>query len=147
LGGFVAGGFSPRKTVLTEFVKFLIIPPRKFQNPKGSFPKDPVNHPKERAVCCFNTREKFMKRYCNVSSYLAVLFFLLVFSTSCIDAAPHKMIQIKGSDTMVNLAQAWAEEFMNANKKVMIAVTGGGSGTGISAMISGLVILPSLRVT
>jgi len=46
-------------------------------------------------------------------------------------------IQIKGSDTMVNLGQAWAEEFSKKNPGVNAAVTGGGSGTGISAMISG----------
>ncbi len=46
-------------------------------------------------------------------------------------------IQIKGSDTMVNLGQAWAEEFSKRNPGVNAAVTGGGSGTGISAMIAG----------
>jgi phosphate transport system substrate-binding protein len=45
-------------------------------------------------------------------------------------------IQIKGSDTMVNLGQAWAEAFMHANPKVSVAVTGGGSGTGIAALLS-----------
>ena len=45
-------------------------------------------------------------------------------------------IQIKGSDTMVNLGQAWAEEFMKLNPKVSVAVTGGGSGTGIAALLS-----------
>ncbi len=46
-------------------------------------------------------------------------------------------IQIKGSDTMVNLGQAWAEEFSRKNPGVNAAVTGGGSGTGIAAMIAG----------
>ncbi len=46
-------------------------------------------------------------------------------------------IQIKGSDTMVNLGQAWAERFMEMNPQVNVAVTGGGSGTGIAAMING----------
>ena len=45
-------------------------------------------------------------------------------------------VQIKGSDTMVNLGQAWAEEFMKANPDVSVAVTGGGSGTGIAALLS-----------
>lgn len=44
-------------------------------------------------------------------------------------------IQIKGSDTMVNLAQAWAEEFMKENPDAFVAVTGGGSGTGLAALI------------
>lgn len=38
---------------------------------------------------------------------------------------------------MVNLGQAWAEEFMRIHPEVSIAITGGGSGTGISAIISG----------
>jgi len=45
-------------------------------------------------------------------------------------------LQIKGSDTMVNLGQAWAEAFMKANPEVSVAVTGGGSGTGIAALLS-----------
>ena len=46
-------------------------------------------------------------------------------------------IQIKGSDTMVNLTQAWAEAFMAQHPRVTVAVTGGGSGTGIAALIGG----------
>jgi len=45
-------------------------------------------------------------------------------------------VTVKGSDTMVNLASAWAEEFSNENPKVSISVTGGGSGTGIAALIN-----------
>ena len=45
-------------------------------------------------------------------------------------------LQIKGSDTMVNLGQAWAESFMKQNPGTSIAVTGGGSGTGITALIN-----------
>lgn len=46
-------------------------------------------------------------------------------------------ITVKGSDTMVILAQRWAEAYMAANPNVSIQVTGGGSGTGISALING----------
>ncbi len=45
-------------------------------------------------------------------------------------------LQIKGSDTMVNLGQAWAEAYMKLNPGMSIAVTGGGSGTGVSALIN-----------
>ena len=48
-----------------------------------------------------------------------------------------KMIQIKGSDTMVNLVQILAEAFMEKNPEIPIAVLGGGSGTGIAALING----------
>lgn len=51
--------------------------------------------------------------------------------------AQKKMIQVKGSDTMVNLVQILAEEFMDKNPQTPIAVLGGGSGTGISAIING----------
>jgi phosphate transport system substrate-binding protein len=44
---------------------------------------------------------------------------------------------IKGSDTMVNLSQAWAESFMEKNPGAAISVTGGGSGTGIAAFLNG----------
>lgn len=50
-------------------------------------------------------------------------------------------IQNKGSDTLVNVAQAWAEEYSKVNKDVAIAVSGGGSGTGIAALINGTVDL------
>lgn len=43
-------------------------------------------------------------------------------------------IQNKGSDTMVNLALAWAEEYQKEHPEVSISVTGGGSGTGITAL-------------
>jgi phosphate transport system substrate-binding protein len=46
------------------------------------------------------------------------------------------MIQIKGSDSEVNLVQRLAEVFMQKNPGVNIAVTGGGSGTGIAALIN-----------
>lgn len=49
------------------------------------------------------------------------------------------VIQNKGSDTLVNVAQAWAETYKGVDANVAIAVTGGGSGTGISAMINGTV--------
>lgn len=48
-------------------------------------------------------------------------------------------INIEGSDTLVNMAQAWAEQFMTENPGVMISVKGGGSGTGIAALINGTV--------
>lgn len=46
------------------------------------------------------------------------------------------VISIKGSDTMVNLAQKWAEIYMKTNPNVSIQVTGGGSGTGVAALLN-----------
>jgi phosphate transport system substrate-binding protein len=48
-----------------------------------------------------------------------------------------RAIQNKGSDTIVNLALAWAEAYREERPDVAIAVTGGGSGTGIAALING----------
>jgi phosphate transport system substrate-binding protein len=61
------------------------------------------------------------------------------------DAAPggspagRSVVQNKGSDTMVNVAQAWAEEYHKVNPAVEIEVSGGGSGVGIAALIKGAV--------
>jgi len=46
-------------------------------------------------------------------------------------------ITVKGSDTMVLLGQRWAEEYMKSHPNVTVQVTGGGSGTGIAALING----------
>jgi len=66
---------------------------------------------------------------------MAGLSLALVFTPSLL--AQKKMIQVKGSDTMINLVQILAEEYMLRNPKAAIAVLGGGSGTGISALING----------
>ena len=50
-----------------------------------------------------------------------------------------RAIQNKGSDTLVNVALAWAEAYQKVDPSVSIAVTGGGSGTGIAALINGTV--------
>jgi phosphate transport system substrate-binding protein len=50
--------------------------------------------------------------------------------------AQKKFMQVKGSDTLVNLVQILAEEFMAKNPEKPIAVLGGGSGTGIAALIN-----------
>ncbi len=47
------------------------------------------------------------------------------------------MMQIKGSDTLINLVQRLAEVYMEKNPGKYIAVTGGGSGTGVAALING----------
>ena len=48
-------------------------------------------------------------------------------------------IENKGSDTIVNLALAWAEKYQGEHSNVRISVTGGGSGTGIAALVNGTV--------
>lgn len=54
-------------------------------------------------------------------------------------ASSGQVIENKGSDTLVNLALAWAERYMSIHPEVRISVTGGGTGTGVAAMINGTV--------
>lgn len=68
---------------------------------------------------------------------LRALAMTVLIAPASASAADSKTLQIKGSDTMVNLGQGWAEEFMRLHPEVSIAVTGGGSGTGIAALING----------
>jgi phosphate transport system substrate-binding protein len=56
-------------------------------------------------------------------------------------AADSKPLTIKGSDTMVILGQRFAEEYMAKNAGLVVQVNGGGSGTGIAALINGTVDL------
>ncbi|MDD5496385.1 MAG: phosphate ABC transporter substrate-binding protein [Candidatus Omnitrophica bacterium] len=72
-----------------------------------------------------------------LSAILSISVFVCVLFAASAFAASDDSIQIKGSDTIVNLAQSWAEKYMEKNPDVFIAVTGGGSGTGISSLISG----------
>ncbi len=65
---------------------------------------------------------------------LAALLATLVGS-----ADARTVLQNKGSDTLVNVAQAWAEAYQTVNPDLAVAVSGGGSGTGIAAMINGTV--------
>ena len=64
-------------------------------------------------------------------------FALLLAAVAVTPALAGKAITMKGSDTMVILGQRWAEKFMNANPGQIVMVTGGGSGTGIAALING----------
>ncbi len=78
---------------------------------------------------------------------ILLLALLLTITVSCrsdassAEAGIGRSIQNKGSDTIVNLALAWAETYAVVEPEVSIAVTGGGSGTGIAALINGTVDL------
>jgi len=68
---------------------------------------------------------------------LIITLALLGLAAAMLVAAPaKKMIQIKGSDTMVNLVQILAEEYMSQNPGAALAVLGGGSGTGVTGLIN-----------
>jgi phosphate transport system substrate-binding protein len=76
-----------------------------------------------------------MKRIRILNVMIAGIALVLSIATGAFAAG--KVIQIKGSDTMVNLMSNLAEAYMKAHSEVNIAVTGGGSGTGIAALING----------
>jgi phosphate transport system substrate-binding protein len=67
---------------------------------------------------------------------VTVCLFIVLLGT-LVRAGEIKPITIKGSDTMVHLVSNWAEAFMKLDPNVEVAVTGGGSGTGIAALING----------
>ena len=67
---------------------------------------------------------------------IAVLLTALIITTASVFAQQAK-VTVKGSDTMVILAQKWAELYMKKNPQANIQVTGGGSGIGITALING----------
>lgn len=78
------------------------------------------------------------KRQYITSSLLSLSVCLISANTQASDRI---VLQNKGSDTLVNVAQAWAEEYRNVDANVAVAVSGGGSGTGIAALINGTVDL------
>jgi phosphate transport system substrate-binding protein len=78
----------------------------------------------------------------------AITILVLVLSTSCGPASSSAetasdsaatYIENKGSDTIVNLALAWAERYQAEHPDIRISVTGGGSGTGLASLINGTV--------
>ena len=54
------------------------------------------------------------------------------------DPQGKQTIRVEGSDTMVNLAQAWAEQYNKIHPEISIQVSGGGSGVGIASLIEGV---------
>ncbi len=84
---------------------------------------------------------------CRIRPVIAILFALLLASCQPADSSSpssgassaSKSIQNKGSDTIVNLALAWAERYQQEHADVRISVTGGGSGTGVASLINGTV--------
>ena len=70
---------------------------------------------------------------------IMVLFLMTAFSGISVLSGPagaKTFIQVKGSDTEVNVVQRMAENYMKKDPNVSIAVTGGGSGVGIAAIIN-----------
>jgi len=73
------------------------------------------------------------------TSLVVSTLMALAILTACGGGQDRQVIQNKGSDTLVNVAQAWAEAYQSVDPTTVVAVSGGGSGTGIAALINGTV--------
>jgi phosphate transport system substrate-binding protein len=84
-------------------------------------------------------RTQLFTRLFTLAAIVASVFIVAAEGASLLaqSASAKQTVTIKGSDTMVILVQRWAEEYSAAVKSVAFQVTGGGSGTGISALING----------
>ena len=80
-----------------------------------------------------------MKRIAPLMKRIAPIAAVAILACVGSDRPQRAVIQNKGSDTLLNVAQAWAEAYKSVAPDVAVSVTGGGSGTGISAMINGTV--------
>jgi len=69
----------------------------------------------------------------------SLLITLAGVTLGCSDGDRRVVIQNKGSDSLVNVAQAWAEAYQEVDQTAVVAVSGGGSGTGIASLINGAV--------
>jgi phosphate transport system substrate-binding protein len=82
----------------------------------------------------------FPFRFITLRFIAAIALSAIVLTSGCAKKealANKKTVQVKGSDTMVNVEQAWAEEYKTVNKTVNLEVSGGGSGVGIAALEKG----------
>lgn len=80
--------------------------------------------------------ETFLKNITIKFLLLSLLVATMIISGCSKGDKESSMVTIKGSDTMVHLVSSWAEKFMEKNPDIDISVTGGGSGTGIAAMLN-----------
>lgn len=72
----------------------------------------------------------------NKIKVISLLLIIMSILAGCGRKSENRVIQIKGSDTILNLTQKVTEEFLKENPKSKISVTGGGSGTGLAAKIN-----------
>ena len=85
-----------------------------------------------------------MNRPLLITTIIAMIFLSSCGPASSAETASDSQagyIENKGSDTIVNLALAWAEKYQDEHPNIRISVTGGGSGTGIASLINGTVDL------
>ena len=79
------------------------------------------------------------RRWCALLGLFLTCSYVVGCRRTVNEAVEGTAIQNAGSDTMVNLALAWAEAYAPQRPEVRLSVTGGGSGTGIAALVQGTV--------
>lgn len=72
----------------------------------------------------------------NKIKVLSILLLVMSIFTACGKKSENRVLQVKGSDTILNLTQKVTEEFLKENPKSKVSVTGGGSGTGIAGKLN-----------
>jgi phosphate transport system substrate-binding protein len=81
--------------------------------------------------------KEYIRKKSKIMKKIKIILIMVIAFLGFAFMSTPKKITVKGSDTMVILAQKWAEVFMKSNPETVIQVTGGGSGTGIAALING----------
>src|SRR5690554_155080 len=71
------------------------------------------------------------------NTFVLLIIGLVIFQSCFSGEDKYVAIKVRGSDSEVNLVQALAENFMDQDSLVSVGVTGGGSGSGIAALING----------
>ncbi len=83
---------------------------------------------------------RFLIKHCLIVTVCSVSLFITCGKKDNKASVNEKtVIQVKGSDTMVNIAQAWAEEYAVIEQNVAVEVSGGGTGVGLAALEKGTI--------
>ena len=77
--------------------------------------------------------------YKRQTSWVLLAFLGLISSCAANRVGRGETLQVRGSDTMLMLAQAWAESYAKVDAGVAVEVSGGGSGQGIAALVNGTI--------
>jgi phosphate transport system substrate-binding protein len=89
-----------------------------------------------------NDKARKTAKWASIPAVALVIALMLIFGYSKRHGGtgPEQgLITIKGSDTMIHLAGNWAETFMKQNPNIEVSISGGGSGTGIAALLNGTI--------
>ena len=129
LGRIVVGSVDARPTVGGDSVG----------DGSGIEVQSPTESPPTVVCCRFPAASAPASKFAIARSLSLAVILLSLAGCGGADRAQHGhgVIRVEGSDTMVNIAQAWAEEYHALYPKISVQVLGGGSGVGIASLIDG----------